>query len=355
MIREPGQTKLPAKNYVFLILTLIGILYTGGRAGLGGWALGFSLIVIFGNANLKLYATIVAIAMFVVIYNFKDSFSVFNRGENISDSYDFRMGIWRDAYNIFLNHPFFGIAPGNYANYVSVHNPDQFWFVENDFLYYDHPESGYLKFLTEYGAIGFVCILLLFIIPMINAFFSYLKWKDTTFLLLISAILSWMAGFYTVYSLGDVRIQIMVTAIICLMITAYKRFDLPDEERLRKKLKKRRNMQQHKVIGGIRSKLNSKLFQNSAWGVIANILQNVLLSVFFIVIAREYSKSDFANYVIANTVYSFVVGFSALGLGHWFIRELINTENKKELVDKFFKIQLYAGFVFYVINIITLL
>ena len=111
-------------------------------------------------------------------------------------------------------------------------------------------------------------------------------------------------------------------------------------------------MQQHKVIGGIRSKLNSKLFQNSAWGVIANILQNVLLSVFFIVIAREYSKSDFANYVIANTVYSFVVGFSALGLGHWFIRELINTENKKELVDKFFKIQLYAGFVFYVINII---
>ena len=70
-------------------------------------------------------------------------------------------------------------------------------------------------------------------------------------------------------------------------------------------------MQQHKVIGGIRSKLNSKLFQNSAWGVIANILQNVLLSVFFIVIAREYSKSDFANYVIANTVYSFVVGFSA--------------------------------------------
>lgn len=111
-------------------------------------------------------------------------------------------------------------------------------------------------------------------------------------------------------------------------------------------------MQQHKVIGGIRSKLNSKLFQNSAWGVIANILQNVLLSVFFIVIAREYSKSDFANYVIANTVYSFVVGFSALGLGHWFIRELINTENKKELVDKFFKIQLYAGVVFYVINII---
>ena len=111
-------------------------------------------------------------------------------------------------------------------------------------------------------------------------------------------------------------------------------------------------MQKLSLLQNIRNKLGSKLLQNSAWGVVSNVLQNILLSVFFIVIAREYSKSDFANYVIANTIYSFVVGFSTLGLGHWFIRELINTENRRELIDKFFKIQLYAGIVFYIINII---
>lgn len=230
LIREPGTVKLPAKNYILLVLTIISILYTGGRAALGGWALGFLLIVIFGNSNLKLYATLIAVVFFIVIYNFSDSFSVFNRHDNLSDSYEFRYGIWRDAFGIFLNNPFFGIAPGNYANYVSVHNPDQFWFVDNDFLYYDHPESGYLKWLTEFGAVGFLSVILLIVVPMIKGFFSYLKWKDTTFLLLIAAVISWMAGFYTVYSMGDVRIQIMVTCFVCLLITAYSRFDNVEEE-----------------------------------------------------------------------------------------------------------------------------
>ena len=113
-----------------------------------------------------------------------------------------------------------------------------------------------------------------------------------------------------------------------------------------------KNMKQPNLINRLSGKLNNKLFTNSAWGVVSNILQNLLLSVFFIVIAREYSTADFANYIIANTVYSFVVGFSTLGLGHWFIRELINTENRIELIDKFFKIQLYSGIVFYFINVI---
>lgn len=95
----------------------------------------------------------------------------------------------------------------------------------------------------------------------------------------------------------------------------------------------------------------STLFSNSLWGVVSNVLQNILFSVFFIVLAREYSKDDFANYVIANTVYGFIVGFSSLGLGHWFIRELVNTEDKKKLTDKFFKIQLYSGILFYFVNI----
>ena len=224
LIREPEQTKIPAKNYLFLVLTLVAILYTGGRAAFGGWALGFSLIVIFGNSNLKLYAVLVAIAMFTVIYNFSESFAVFNRHDNLSDSYDFRFSIWKDAFGIFLDNPYFGIAPGNYSNYVSVHNPDQFWFIDNDFLYYDHPESGYLKWLTEFGAIGFISIILLIVIPMVKGFFSYLKWKDTTYLLLISALLSWMVGFYTIYSIGDVRLQILITTFICLLITGNCRF-----------------------------------------------------------------------------------------------------------------------------------
>ena len=109
---------------------------------------------------------------------------------------------------------FFGIAPGNYANYVSVHNPDQFWMFDNEITYYDHPESGYLKLLTEYGGVGFVAIMLFIYFPMIFSLIIYLKIRDTTFLLMVSSILSWMVGFYTVYSLGDIRIQVLIVTII---------------------------------------------------------------------------------------------------------------------------------------------
>ncbi len=94
------------------------------------------------------------------------------------------------------------------------------------------------------------------------------------------------------------------------------------------------------------------LIKDGAWSIAGNILQNILLSVFFIVLAREYSKEDFSNYLIANTIYTLILGFSTLGLGNWFIRELLNSDKQIELINKFFKIQLYTGIAFYILNII---
>ena len=92
------------------------------------------------------------------------------------------------------------------------------------------------------------------------------------------------------------------------------------------------------------------MLSNSVWGVISNIVQNVLLSVFFVMMVRSYSKLDFADYIIANTVYSFILGFSSLGLGYWFIREVLTSTDKKRLVQQFFKMQLIIGVVFYLLN-----
>ncbi len=93
-------------------------------------------------------------------------------------------------------------------------------------------------------------------------------------------------------------------------------------------------------------------FKNSAWGLVSNILQNLLFSIFFIIIARVYTENEFGKYVIANTIYSFVMGFSSLGLGHWFVRELINSENKEKITQSFLKIQGLIGFFFYFLNVI---
>ena len=102
----------------------------------------------------------------------------------------------------------------------------------------------------------------------------------------------------------------------------------------------------------ISNSFKSKVFSNSFWGVFSNILQNILYSIFFVVLARKYATIDFSNYIIANTLYGFVLAFSSLGLGQWFIRELMNTTDKQVLINQFFKIQLVAGVFFYFVNIL---
>ena len=101
--------------------------------------------------------------------------------------------------------------------------------------------------------------------------------------------------------------------------------------------------------------LNNEFFdfyKNIGWGVLSSLFQNVLYSIFFIVIARQYETEDFASYIISNNLYGFVLSFSSLGLGQWFLREIQHSENKNHVRDKFLKLQVIIGFVFYIINLL---
>jgi O-antigen/teichoic acid export membrane protein len=95
----------------------------------------------------------------------------------------------------------------------------------------------------------------------------------------------------------------------------------------------------------------SRLIKNSFWGIAANGLQSILLSLFFVIVARKYTTNEFAFFLIANTIYQFLAAFSTLGLGQWFTRELVDITDKKELVSRFVKIQLYSGCFFYICSI----
>ncbi len=97
-------------------------------------------------------------------------------------------------------------------------------------------------------------------------------------------------------------------------------------------------------------KADRKIFSNSLWGIGSNILQNLFLGLFFVILARQYSTADFAGYLVANTVYQFIAAFSTMGLGQWFTREVVHTEDKESLVSTFLKLQFLLGLLFYVAN-----
>jgi O-antigen ligase len=210
--------KLPKINLVLFGLSVISIMAAGGRAGLMGWILGLLFLLFFSKPKYKFAIILAAAVIFFVALNFQDKLSIFNRGSDLNETYDFRAGIWEDAIEIFQNNPFWGIGLGNYGKYVFLHYPDQIWIINNEISSFDQPESGYLLILTEMGALGFASIFTFVIFPIFQSFYYYLKTKDLNFILMISSILCWLIGFYSTYSLGDVRIKILVGSIIALMI-----------------------------------------------------------------------------------------------------------------------------------------
>lgn len=209
-------------NLGLLIVTLVAMMLTGGRAGLGGWCIGLLIILLFGGKKYRIPILTVSAFLFFIVYNYTEHFPMFNRLTTLNEDYEFRYAIWQDAFQIFKDNPTVGIGIGNYANYVSIHNPDQVWSTEYNYSYFDHPESGYLKFLTEFGLIGFLSIISLILYPIYRGFKTYFSSGNYIILILIGALISWLVGFYTIYSLDDTRIRILVVTILCLLISKSK-------------------------------------------------------------------------------------------------------------------------------------
>lgn len=199
------------------VLAILSLLLTGGRAGLGGWLAGILLILFLGPAKFKGQIVFAALLIGLCTFYFQDQIPIFKRA-GIEESYLFRQSIWKEAIEIFEEHPFFGIGIGNYANYVSLHYPNQFWIHDNEITFYDHPESGYLKILVEHGLFGFSLLFILILYPVYRAIIDYKKTNNFENLNLVAAIISWLIGFYTVYSLGDVRIKILISTILVLTV-----------------------------------------------------------------------------------------------------------------------------------------
>lgn len=97
----------------------------------------------------------------------------------------------------------------------------------------------------------------------------------------------------------------------------------------------------------------SNLLSNSIWGLISSLFQTLFLSLFFVILSRNYGLEDFSNFLVANTVYQLIIGISTMGLGHWFVREYdIKVAERLNLTQQFIKIQGLLGVAFYLINII---
>ena len=180
-------------NIVSFIIIVCAILFTGGRSGLIGLSVGFLFLFLFLSIRFKITILTFLLIGSIAITYFSNVFITFNRNQDFSADYDFRYSIWEDAYNIYTRHPQ-GIGIGNYENYVRYQSLDQYFVNDdNEIVFFDQPENGYLKILVEYGIAGFIIFGLLILMPVLSAVKVYFRGgKNPRIFFFIAAMLSFL-------------------------------------------------------------------------------------------------------------------------------------------------------------------
>ena len=95
------------------------------------------------------------------------------------------------------------------------------------------------------------------------------------------------------------------------------------------------------------------ILSNTISGVSANVLQNIFLGAFFIILTKSIGLNKFSEYVIGNAVYQIVGAFSTMGLANFFIREYVQKNKEEYSTINFFGTELMLSLVGFLL-IITL-
>ncbi len=207
-------------SYLVYVLAIVGISLAGSRAAFGGFALGVVIVFFMAAKRYRVHGVVAAIAGYLIFTFISVQTGVFDRTKNISEDLIFRQSIWKEAFEISKKHPWLGIGSGNYQNYVIRHAQGQYLEVaDGQLVYFDQPENGYLKIMSETGFIGFGIFVLFLLIPLFKGLIYYFKGiYDRKVAFFIASLISWAVAFNTVYSIYDYRILIMAVSMLILII-----------------------------------------------------------------------------------------------------------------------------------------
>ncbi|MCS3796116.1 O-antigen ligase family protein [Niastella sp. OAS944] len=218
-------------NILMFLLVVVAMFLTGGRSAFLGLSAGMLFLLLFAGVQYKKYIIVGCLAGGIVIAFFSQSLILFNRKDDFNNSFDFRATIWQEAYGIFKSHPFLGIGIGNYKDYVSRYSQDQYLILENEIVFLDQPENGYLKILTEFGGPGFLVVFILIIGSMVGGLRAYIKKQtDARVLMFIAPVICWLVSFISLYSITDRRNLIVLVCLTTFLIYLSNRSKIINEE-----------------------------------------------------------------------------------------------------------------------------
>lgn len=203
------QIKSSLLKYIILAVLFVLGCSTGSKVFLIGIAIGFVISLIIGEKSPKVIVlvTLLIIAM-TITYDYWSQLPVFERLRKIDESYDGRQDIfWVKAIDIFKENWFLGIGPGNFQDYLDLHNIHIGHILDGKFTFASQPESGYLLWLDELGIFSLLWLFLLY---------KVFRRKGGR-IFNISLIVPWVISFVSLYNLFYYQVVYLLFLVSALI------------------------------------------------------------------------------------------------------------------------------------------
>ena len=151
--------------YLFIILIVISVIFTGERSNTLKLFIGLSIFFYFNNKiklNYKIFFLISVITLFLVTFSqvneirhryYNDLIQKLSNKENRQNYIYFKL--YGSGLEVFKKYPFFGVGNKNYRTETCTHLNKK----NEKYLCITHPHQIYLEFLSEHGLFGSIILL----------------------------------------------------------------------------------------------------------------------------------------------------------------------------------------------------
>ena len=206
---------------MFFLIGFTGLLLNGTRGAWLALAVSLPLVAVLYDHSIKkiLFLVIFAVGTSLVFFN---SPQLQNRAESITSttmqSNTERLLMWESAYEMFKDHPVFGVGIGQYASkYLNEYKSPEAKEKQN------HCHNNFLQMLAENGVAGFIGFCLLFgyilLSSLKNAFFKCSPY----YVLIFGSSLALLLQGFTEYNFGNSAVIKYYWATLgCLLVLAHQ-------------------------------------------------------------------------------------------------------------------------------------
>jgi O-antigen ligase len=137
--------------------------------------------------------------------------------ELTDESSSFRLGLWEDAYNFILTHPFYGVGLGNWKVESA-----QFWKSQGqEYLVPYHAHNDFLEVGTEMGLVGLLVYFLIFCLAFYFLIFHFISNRSPIYFILFLSLGCYFIDAFFNFPLERPIMQSSFGVILSLIIFYY--------------------------------------------------------------------------------------------------------------------------------------